>query len=403
MDYRKFSEEALKKYIELPDEANPLYKRMHIELEQDSYKSIEANNGGSIEEIERIAEKSGMKFDAIIANNSYSINSKHENISISHDTSGYQNKSIDDKYEALAYATAKQVVRIEAKEDQEVSVAIAIGDLKSMSTIIETEAKEGGSIKLLELLLPGKGRQIRSYLNLMHVKKNASVYFTLLNENDLEADNAINTYAWIEEKAALESCFVYLGGKKTRARNYVYGKRNARILTSEIAFASGSQKMDISSVAYLNENRGSARILNRTVATDNAEAMVKNFSYVIDTANSSESEIEERGLVKDSAEIYFLPGMRIDCGSVTAKHSSYTGPLDEEAIFYLLSKGLSKKEAEYMLLKGFLALPISIIKEDRAKELASTGICNKLLGKAGIQQIDANLIAWQDKSKKVLM
>ena len=48
------------------------------------------------------------------------------------------------------------------------------------------------------------------------------------------------------------------------------------------------------------------------------------------------------------------PQLEIYNNDVKCSHGSTTGQLDEEAIFYLRSRGISLKNAEKILLNGFL-------------------------------------------------
>ena len=48
------------------------------------------------------------------------------------------------------------------------------------------------------------------------------------------------------------------------------------------------------------------------------------------------------------------PNLFIDEEDVIANHSALIGIFSEDEIFYLMSRGISKKDAENLLIKGFL-------------------------------------------------
>lgn len=50
------------------------------------------------------------------------------------------------------------------------------------------------------------------------------------------------------------------------------------------------------------------------------------------------------------------PNLFIEEFASTANHSAYTGPFNESLLFYLETKGISKKEAFNLLLKGFIKI-----------------------------------------------
>ncbi|MCZ6705902.1 MAG: SufD family Fe-S cluster assembly protein, partial [Bacteroidetes bacterium] len=58
-------------------------------------------------------------------------------------------------------------------------------------------------------------------------------------------------------------------------------------------------------------------------------------------------------LLSDSAHMYSKPELEIYADDVKCSHGATTGQLDEEAIFYLRSRGLRKEEARLLLLESF--------------------------------------------------
>lgn len=60
-------------------------------------------------------------------------------------------------------------------------------------------------------------------------------------------------------------------------------------------------------------------------------------------------------ILSDDAQASHRPNLEIFADDVKASHGATTGTLDEEAAFYLCSRGLSKSEAKKMQLQGFIA------------------------------------------------
>ena len=48
------------------------------------------------------------------------------------------------------------------------------------------------------------------------------------------------------------------------------------------------------------------------------------------------------------------PVLLIENNDITANHSAFIGNFDEEAVFYLMSRGITKSECYHLLVKGFL-------------------------------------------------
>ncbi len=56
----------------------------------------------------------------------------------------------------------------------------------------------------------------------------------------------------------------------------------------------------------------------------------------------------------DEGKSSIKPNLFIDEFNSIANHSAYTGPFDEKLLFYLETKGISKKESFNLLLNGFM-------------------------------------------------
>jgi Fe-S cluster assembly protein SufD len=54
-----------------------------------------------------------------------------------------------------------------------------------------------------------------------------------------------------------------------------------------------------------------------------------------------------------------LPILEIEADDVRCKHGSTTGRVDDEQLFYLMSRGLSRQEAQRMIVQGFLETVIT--------------------------------------------
>ncbi len=58
-------------------------------------------------------------------------------------------------------------------------------------------------------------------------------------------------------------------------------------------------------------------------------------------------------LLSKTAEVYSKPELEIYADDVKCKHAASTGQIDQEALFYLRSRGISHQDALTILLRGF--------------------------------------------------
>lgn len=62
-------------------------------------------------------------------------------------------------------------------------------------------------------------------------------------------------------------------------------------------------------------------------------------------------------LLDESAKVDALPAFEIEESDVQASHAAAVAPLDEDAVFYLASRGMDESEARTLLVRGFLRVP----------------------------------------------
>jgi len=78
-------------------------------------------------------------------------------------------------------------------------------------------------------------------------------------------------------------------------------------------------------------------------------------------------------MLSDEAEILSKPELEIFADDVVCGHGSTCGKLDEDSMFYLMSRGVPETEAETMLVRGFIAELFDSI-EDAALNEALQGV-----------------------------
>ena len=73
-------------------------------------------------------------------------------------------------------------------------------------------------------------------------------------------------------------------------------------------------------------------------------------------------------LISENSEFDSKPELEIYADDVKCSHGSTSGNVDENSIHYLMTRGLTKKEATQLLINGFLKEIISEIKSDTIRK-----------------------------------
>ncbi|MDR7079002.1 Fe-S cluster assembly protein SufD [Neobacillus niacini] len=110
-------------------------------------------------------------------------------------------------------------------------------------------------------------------------------------------------------------------------------------------------------------------ILKHGVMKDSASSIFNGIGHILHGASKSNAEQESRVLMlSEKARGDANPILLIDEDDVTAGHAASVGRVDPVQLYYLMSRGIPKKEAERLVIHGFLApvvnqLPIEGVKK----------------------------------------
>ncbi len=97
------------------------------------------------------------------------------------------------------------------------------------------------------------------------------------------------------------------------------------------------------------------RVDVKGVVSNGARVKVKGTVKIDKDAVGSDSFLAMKLLMlDDKSSAVAEPELEIENNEVKASHSASVGRIDEEQLFYLESRGVSKPEAEKLIIKGFL-------------------------------------------------
>ena len=97
-------------------------------------------------------------------------------------------------------------------------------------------------------------------------------------------------------------------------------------------------------------------------------------------SNAGKSVMAQGLMLSDEAQILSKPELEIYADDVVCGHGSTCGRLDDDSLFYLVSRGIPKAEAETMLTRAFLAELLDPIEDPELNEALTGVIEGWLLG-----------------------
>lgn len=214
----------------------------------------------------------------------------------------------------------------------------------------------------------------------VHVAENARAEVTIIENSETENNRSYLREMTVERDATLNIAIAALSNGNTVSENFTnLVGQNATATSKLITVGSKEQiqhhRVQINNLApYTNGD-----ILNHGVMKEKASGEFYGVGFIQKGQNGSNNEQESRMMVIDKeARADVHPILLIDEYDVMAGHAGSVGRVSEEALYYLMSRGMNKKEADRLITKGFLSPVLEHIEETTVREMIEELIERKI-------------------------
>ncbi len=148
---------------------------------------------------------------------------------------------------------------------------------------------------------------------------------------------------------------------------------NATSNLNGVYLLKGKQHVDNHTVVDHKVSHCNSNELYKGVIDEDATAVFNGKVYVRQNAQKINA-FQSNGniLLSDNASINSKPELEIYADDVKCSHGSTTGQLDEEAVFYLRSRGISEAAAKKLLVIAFVEDVLTNIENERVHEFIET-------------------------------
>ena len=272
--------------------------------------------------------------------------------------------------EELNYETANSKIRIQTSnqkedirirynfDDNNVNLINQIEIIANGDTNVIIEYKSQTSLKCLHNGI------IRAIAN-----ENAKLDVTIVNLLNENSDNFEAIENKLEKNSKVNYTIIDIGGKTSISNYYsnIIGENADNDLKS-IYLGIGEQRKDIN---YIAELRGTKTNIDIDVQGALKDSAKKNFKGTIDFKKGSKkakgNENEYCMLLSDKAKSIALPMLLCTEEDVEGNHSTASGKVDEKQLFYIMTRGISYKEAVKLIVKSKFNKIIERILDEKLK------------------------------------
>ena len=242
---------------------------------------------------------------------------------------------------------------------------------KNTNSRIDFKLEENACLRLIDIF---KDNTEKNFLNIYY---NFELDKSSILKN-YKIDKSINnnvkySYNNVKQEAnSISETFILSSGSK-----FFKNEINCDLLGQHSsAFVNGIFDLDDenhheikSNINHLVENTKSYQLV-KSVLEKKSKAVYQGKIFVSSDAQKTDGyQLSNAILLSENSEFNAKPELEIYADDVKCSHGSSSGSLDENSIFYLMSRGLNYKEAKKLLINGFLLDVIEKITDEEIKNL----------------------------------
>ena len=242
---------------------------------------------------------------------------------------------------------------------------------KNINLRLDFELEQNSTLKLIDFFSDDSEK------NFMNIFYNFNLDRDAILKN-YKIDKSLNknlkySFNNIDQKQnSISETFVFSAGSdyfKNEINCNLKGEYSSAFINGIFSLDDNKQHEIRTTINHLVENTKSYQLI-KSVLGKNTKSAYQGRIYVDSKAQKTDGyQLSKAILLDETSEFNAKPELEIYADDVKCSHGSASGSLDDNSIFYLMSRGLNYKQAKGLLINGFLLDVIEKITDAEIKDL----------------------------------
>ena len=242
---------------------------------------------------------------------------------------------------------------------------------KNINLRLQFQLEQNSSLRLIDFFNHNSEKNFINVFYNFELKKNAILknykLDRLQNKNIQYSFNNINQ----DENSVSETFLLSAGSSflKNEINCNLNGEYSSAFVNGIFSIKDNQQHEIRTTINHLVENTKSYQLI-KSVLGKNSKAAYQGKIFVDQKAQKTDGyQLSRAILLDETSEFNAKPELEIYADDVKCSHGSASGSLDENSIFYLMSRGLSYQQSKELLINGFILEVIENITDIEIKDL----------------------------------
>lgn len=245
------------------------------------------------------------------------------------------------------------------------------------------------------LLVLGKGSQLTfferlsqaqianhslSYTVEVVLEEGAQLHYMAIDQIKTQQASYIRRHALVQNQATIQwSIGSFNDGATIIDLDTHLKGQGSQAYLSEVAISNKNNRQVLDSKINNYGSHSIGHIYQHGVALDQGTLTVNGIGKIHKRAKAADAQQENRLLMlSDQARGDANPILLIDEFEVTAGHAASVAKVDDSQLWYLMTRGIDRQQAEYLVIRGFLMRALNKIKDPITREMMVHALDAKL-------------------------
>ena len=247
---------------------------------------------------------------------------------------------------------------------------------KSINLRLDFDLEQNSSLRLIDFFSDNADKNFINILYNFNLKKDSILKNYKIDK--FKNDNLKYSFNNIEQDTnSVSETFILSAGSnyfKNEINCNLKGKYSSAFVNGIFSLKENQQHEIRTTINHLVENTKSYQLI-KSVLGKLSKAAYQGKIFVNSKAQKTDGyQLSKAILLDETSEFNAKPELEIYADDVKCSHGSASGSLNENSIFYLMSRGLNYQQSKELLINGFLLDVIEKITDSEIKNLVKNMI-----------------------------
>ena len=242
---------------------------------------------------------------------------------------------------------------------------------KNINLRLDFLLEKNSSLKIIDMF---NDKSEKNFINIFYnFELNQDSILKNYKIDKIENNNIKYSYNNIEQDTnSISETFILSSGSNFTKNEFncnLNGKYSSAFINGIISLKKIQHHEIKSNINHLIDNTKSYQLI-KSVLEEDSKGVYQGKIFVNSKAQKTDGyQLSKAILLNETSEFNAKPELEIYADDVKCSHGSASGSLNENSIFYLMSRGLNYREAKELLINGFLLDVVEKITDSEVRNL----------------------------------